>query len=82
MTSFTHTWNAAFNTAPGDGDDAKEGAGKIRDTRLAVKERMAVGHSWAGDADDGKITAIPLLEQAAAPTSASTAPFRFPRWTS
>lgn len=74
---FTHTWNAAFNNAPSDADDAKEGAARIRDTRLATKERLAVCLSMAGDANDGKVVALNFLEQAADPTNAANEGFVF-----
>lgn len=53
--AFTHTWNAAFESAPADTENVSQGAGRIRDLKAAISERMAVAHSWAGDANDGKL---------------------------
>lgn len=54
MTAFTYTWNATFLAQPADTDDEAQGAQRIRDTKAAVGERLAVDHSLAGDANDGK----------------------------
>ena len=44
-------WNAGtFETSPANGDQASAGAGKIRDTRIEVRQRMDVEHN-IGDAD-------------------------------
>jgi microcystin-dependent protein len=56
MTSFTDTWNAGFEALPPDTvEAASQGALRIRRHKLAVRERLAVCHSWAGDAHDGKL---------------------------
>lgn len=54
MTVFTDTWNATFEATPSDTELAQLGAGRIRSTRLGVRERMVVDHALAGNADDGK----------------------------
>jgi len=57
---FTETWNTgagSFEASPADGDQISEGAGKIRGTRIAVRERMAVEHDFGtggGLGDTGK----------------------------
>lgn len=60
MTTFTETWNAAFEQSPADTDNASEGASKIRGTRIAVQERLEVDHHLAGDAHDGKHKKVTL----------------------
>jgi len=77
MTSFTDTWNAAFNTTPADTEARALGAQRIRETRLGVKERLEVDHSWAGDADDGAHKKITFVEQASDPTSAANRGFLY-----
>lgn len=54
MTTFTYTWNATFLATPADIEDEALGAQRIRDTKSAVGERLAVDHSLYGDANDGK----------------------------
>lgn len=54
MTVFSYTWNATFLAQPADTDDEAQGAQRIRDTKAAVGERIAVDHSLNGDANDGK----------------------------
>ena len=53
MTVFTRTWNASYEATPANGDDASEGANRIRDFKTDVAERLVVDHSWAGDDNDG-----------------------------
>lgn len=59
--AFTRTWNASYEASPANGDNASEGALRIREIRIDVRERMAIDHSWAGDADDGKHTQITFV---------------------
>lgn len=54
MTVFVYTWNATFLATPADIEDEALGAQRIRDTKAAVGERLAVDHSLYGDANDGK----------------------------
>lgn len=68
MTIFSDTWNAAFDQSPADTDDASEGALRIRKTRLAARERLAVDHSMAGDTHDGKHSKVTLIAQGGDPT--------------
>jgi hypothetical protein len=59
----TDTWNAAFEAVPADGDLVSEGAERIRDTKLAVRERLAKDHylDVAGtDADHGEHLKVTL----------------------
>ncbi len=52
--AFTNTWNAAFEAQPADTENVSLGASRIRAHKLAVRERLIIDHSHAGDADDGK----------------------------
>jgi hypothetical protein len=54
MTTFTRTWNASYEATPDNADSALEGAQRIRDLKIDIKERGQVDHYWAGDGDDGK----------------------------
>ena len=66
---YTDTWNAAFEAAPADTDQVAEGAERIRDTRVGIRERMAKDHYMdiAGtDADHGEHVKVTLRVGAAA----------------
>ena len=72
MTTFTRTWNAAYEQTPADTDQASEGAERIRDLKNDISERVEVDHSYAGDVDDGmhkKVTFVDPL--GAKPTQAN-----------
>lgn len=47
MTSFTRTWDSAYEDAPPDSQDAKLGATRIRDLKEDVRERLEVDHDWS-----------------------------------
>lgn len=53
MTVFTNTWDVSFEAIPPDSQSASQGALRIRNHKEAVRERLEVDHSWAGDTDDG-----------------------------
>ena len=59
--SFIYTWNSTFLATPADTEAASLGAQRIRDTKAAVGERLAVDHSLAGDANDGKHLQVTLM---------------------
>lgn len=71
MTTFTDTWNAAFEAAPANGDNVSSGAAEVRTLKVAVQERGEVDHSWAGDGDDGKHKKLTFIEQGSDPTTAA-----------
>jgi len=69
MTSFTETWNGAYEGLPSDTvEAAAQGASRIRSLKLAVRERVAVCHSIAGDAHVGKLIVARLRPQGSDPT--------------
>lgn len=49
----------------------------MRETRLGVKERLEVDHSWAGDADDGAHKKLTFVEQASDPASVANRGFLY-----
>jgi hypothetical protein len=51
--AFVYTWNSTFLSQPADTESEALGAGRIRDTKAAVGERLAIDHSLNGDANDG-----------------------------
>ena len=68
--SFNFTWNAAFEALPADSEDIRLGAGRIRDLKSALTERLSVDHSLNGDDNDGAHDKVTLLEQVGDPTYA------------
>lgn len=77
MTTFSRTWNAAYNASPADSDNISEGGGKIRNLKTDIAERLEVDHSWAGDADDGAHKKITFKQQASDPTTAANTGFLY-----
>lgn len=77
MTTFTRTWDAAYESAPADSQDVSLGATRIREVRVDVGERLGVDHSMNGDANDGAHVQITLLEQASDPTNAANTGFLY-----
>ncbi len=70
--AYTDTWNAAFEASPADGDNVSEGAERIRDTKVGIRERLAKDHYFdiAGtDADHGEHVKV-TLRTGSAPTNA------------
>jgi hypothetical protein len=69
---YTDTWNTAFEAIPADSEDIGQGAERIRDLKLALRERLEKDHYFdaAGtDADHGEHKWITLREQATDPTA-------------
>lgn len=44
--AFTDDWDSSFEALPADNDSRREGADRIRDHKLAIRERMAVDHAF------------------------------------
>lgn len=61
MTSFTRTWNTAYEAQPADNENISLGAGRIRDLKADIQERLEVDHHHAGDANDGAHKKITLF---------------------
>lgn len=60
---FNHTWNADFELLPTNTEDVNLGAGRIRDLKDAISERLERDHSWLGDANDGLHLQVTLPER-------------------
>jgi hypothetical protein len=73
MTVFTTTWDSTFEGLPADNEDITLGAAKIRTLKVAIHQRLAVDHSWAGTAADGVHTRVSLGVAAANVASADPA---------
>ena len=75
---YTDIWDITFEGDPEDSDDIGQGAERIRDLKLAVRERLAKDHylEIAGtDADHGEHNKVTLREQASNPASAANKGF-------
>lgn len=70
---FTDTWNVSYEAIPADNEDIDLGANRIRDLKVAVRERLAVDHSWAGDANDGLHLHCEFVPQGGAPALVNAA---------
>ena len=75
MTTFTRTWDSSYEASPPDSQAASQGATRIREVKLDIRERLAVDHSMDGDANDGAHNKATLLEQSADPTAAANTGF-------
>jgi hypothetical protein len=78
--AYTDTWNAAFEALPADGDNVSEGAERIRDGKVGIRERMEKDHYMdiAGtDADHGEHKWVTLREQGAAPSNVANKGFLY-----
>ncbi len=77
MASFTRTWNTAYEQSPADTDNASEGAQRIRNSRIDLRERLEIDHSLAGDTDDGEHKKVTLIEQASDPSTVANRGFLY-----
>lgn len=72
MTTFTRTWNTAYEALPPDSENASQGAQRIRNLRTDIRERLEVDHSYAGDTDDGAHKQVTFVDPLGAkPTQAN-----------
>lgn len=67
-----YTWDSAFEAAPADIDDISDGAGEIREFKIAVRERFATDHYidlTGTNADHGEHSKVTLRKQTSKPTA-------------
>ncbi|MGH9858074.1 MAG: hypothetical protein ACRD4B_09550 [Acidobacteriota bacterium] len=58
--AFTRVWNLAYEATPPSSQVVKQGAQRIQEFKLDVRERLEIDHSWAGDANDGMHSKVTL----------------------
>jgi hypothetical protein len=75
--AFSRDWTAAYENSPADSDDASEGATRIRNLKVDVRERMAVDHRWKQDDYDGEHEKVTLRVQSSAPAAVADKGFVF-----
>lgn len=69
MTVFTRTWNAGYESSPANTQAASQGAQRIRELKLDVRERLAVDHIFGdGSANEGYHNIVHLAEQGSDPS--------------
>ena len=51
---FSRTWDSAYEANPPDTQSAKQGAARLTEIKVDVRERFEIDHKLDGDADDGK----------------------------
>jgi hypothetical protein len=57
---FSEVWNATFEGRPSDTENINLGAGRIRNLKVDISQRMQIDHQWAGNAFDGKHLRVTL----------------------
>lgn len=76
----TRTWDAAYELDPADSDDRGEGAARIRNSRVDVRERIAKDHYMdiAGtDADHGEHSKVTLQAPISTPANVANKGFLY-----
>lgn len=77
MTSFTRTWNAAYEAQPADTENISLGAGRIRNLKSDIQERLEVDHFHAGDTQDGEHKKLTLGEPISTPSNVANKGFLY-----
>jgi hypothetical protein len=67
MTVFDRTWDSAYEGLPPDTEQRSNGATRIRNLKVDIRQRLAVDHSTLGDANDGVHLQVSMHWQAATP---------------
>ena len=69
--AYTNTWDGSFEGTPSDTENISQGASRIRDLKLAIRERMQKDHYWdpdGTDEDHGEHKWVTLREQSTKPS--------------
>ncbi len=70
MMAFARTWDASYEATPPTAQAASQGATRIQELKIDIRERLDIDHKWAGDAEDGEHEKV-TLEQRVAPAAAT-----------
>jgi len=74
----TRNWNAALEAIPADSAAAAQGANRIRDLKVDVRERLDLDHIMDEDTtDDGRHRHVCLVEQAGDPSNLANKGFLY-----
>lgn len=76
MTTFSRTWNSAYESNPANSQDASLGATRIRELKTDVRERVTVDHYFGNEGGPtsvaGEHRKVTLFDQVSAPSSAAS----------
>ncbi len=75
--AFSRTWNAAYEAQPADTENISLGAGRIRDLKSDIQERLEIDHFHAGDAQDGEHKKLTLGAPIATPANVANKGFLY-----
>ncbi|KKM64130.1 hypothetical protein LCGC14_1504460 [marine sediment metagenome] len=75
--AFSRTWNAAYEAQPADTESISLGAGRIRDLKTDVQERLEIDHFHAGDAQDGEHKKLTLGAPISTPANVANKAFLY-----
>jgi len=75
--AFSRTWNAAYEAQPADTENISLGAGRIRDLKTDIQERLEIDHFHAGDAQDGEHKKLTLGAPIAKPANVANKGFLY-----
>lgn len=76
--AYTRTWDATYETIPADANNVSEGATKIRNLKVDIRERLEKDHYFQSngtDADHGEHKWVTLRRQANAPANTANKGF-------
>ncbi len=59
--AFAIAWSAGYEAIPADTENASLGASRIRDLKLALRERMEIDHEWEDDPGGGMHKQVSFL---------------------
>ncbi len=75
--AFSRTWNAAYEAQPADVENISLGAGRIRNLKSDIQERLEVDHFHAGDVQDGEHKKLTLGAPIATPANVANKGFLY-----
>lgn len=67
--SFLDIWNPAYEGSPADTENINLGAGRIRDFKINVRERLNVDHSFGDAFDNGRHLQVTLMNAGGVPAT-------------
>ena len=67
--SFLDVWNPAYEGSPADTENINLGAGRIRDFKINVRERLNVDHSFGDAFDNGRHLQVTLMNAGGVPAT-------------
>lgn len=50
MTTFSRTWDSSYESSPANGQNVKQGAARIRENKVDIRERLTIDHQFGNEA--------------------------------